>query len=140
MNIEAAVNRIQKSFNKMNEAYLRPVFDEVAILSLRDSVVTLHHYEGPRHDAFMEEFADASILLRKELRADGARLPGDFSFTREGDGAAMDASICLGEMVYLFCNNIEKSMVEITEDPRWLDAQIEFLNASQFFAADPLEV
>ena len=31
-----------------------------------------------------------------------------------------------------------KSMKEITEDPRWLDAQGQFLNASQFFAVDPL--
>jgi hypothetical protein len=76
--------------------------------------------------------------LRKELTADQTDLGGEFSFTREGDGAHMDAYICLGPRVYLFCNHTSKSMKEVTEDPRWLDAQGQFLNASQFFAVDPL--
>jgi hypothetical protein len=52
----------------------------------------------------------------------------------------MDAYICLGPGVYLFCNNTEKSMKEITGDPLWLTAQGQFLNASQFFAVDPLKI
>lgn len=138
MKLQAAIDRIESCFSKMDAAYLRPVFDEIAIVALSGTELVLHHYQGPRKEAFMAEFADASVKLRKELRADRSLKPGDFSFTREGEGAAMDASICLGEMIYLFCNHTEKSMTEITSDPRWLDAQGEFLNASQYFAVDPL--
>ena len=86
----------------------------------------------------MSEFADSTTSLRQELTEDQTDDGGEFSFTREGDGASMDAYICLGPKVYLFCNNVAKSMKETTADPAWLNAQGEFLNASQHFAVDPL--
>ena len=140
MDLAAATARIDQSFKKLNAAYGREVFDELAIVGMSGETLELLHYKGPRQDAFMAEFADSTMSLRKELTADQTNSGGEFRFTREGDGAHMDAYICLGPKVYLFCNNVEKSMKEITQDPAWLDAQGEFLNASQYFAVDPLSV
>ena len=138
MDLPSAITRIEKSFNKLNTAYGRAVFDELAIVGLSGESLELLHYEGQRRDAFMSEFADSTMSLRRELTADQTDFGGEFSFTREGDGIGMDAYICLGPKVYLFCNNVAKSMKEITQDPAWLDAQGEFLNASQHFAVNPL--
>jgi hypothetical protein len=140
MNLESAISRIRKSFGKLDAAYGRPVFDEIAIVGLEGASLKLHFYGGPREADFMNEFADSSISLRKELTSDQTSLGGEFSFTREGDGLGMDAYICLGPEVYLFCNNTAKSMHEVTQDPAWLNAQGEFLNASQFFSVDPLKL
>lgn len=96
MDLPAATVRIEKSFNKLNAAYGRAVFDELAIVGLSGESLELHYYEGPRRDAFMAEFADSTMSLRKELTADLTDHGGEFSFTREGDGAGMDAYICLG--------------------------------------------
>ncbi len=140
MDLTQAIARIEKSFGKLDAAYGRAVFDELAIVGLAGDQLELLHYTGPRQEAFMSEFADSTTSLRRELTADQTDLGGEFSFTREGDGASMDAYICLGPKVYLFCNNVAKSMKEITEDPAWLNAQGQFLNASQHFAVDPLVV
>ncbi|WP_269522481.1 hypothetical protein [Coraliomargarita parva] len=140
MNLETAIARVKKSFDKMNAAYGRKVFDEIAIVGLAGHSLKLHYYDGPRQSDFLTDFADDSVSLRKELTADQAGLGGEFSFTREGEGAGIDAYICLGPDVYLFCNNTEKSMEEVTADPLWLNAQGQFLTASQFFTVDPLEL
>lgn len=139
MNLDAATNRISKSFTKMNEAYRRPVFDELLIVQRNRGEVTLLHYTGPRKDSIMDSLADETAALRQE----GSHLnpkPGEFDFTREGVGSDFDAYICLGEELFLLCNNTEKSMEEVTADPNWLAAQGQFLTASQFFAVDPLEL
>jgi hypothetical protein len=140
MDLATATAQIEKSFQKLNAAYGRTVFDELAIVRLAENTLELLHYEGPRYEVFTTEFADSTFSLRKELTAEQSDKGGEFSFTREGEGASMDAYICLGSKVYLFCNHTEKSMNEITEDPAWLQAQGEFLNASQCFALDPLIV
>lgn len=140
MQLDAAIQRIQKSFAKLDDAYGRTVFDEIAMVGLAGNELNLYHYTGPREAEFMSEFADDSRSLRKELTIDQTANGGEFSFTREGEGAGIDAYICLGSEVYLFCNNTEKSMPEVTADPAWLNAQGEFLNASQYFAVDPLVV
>ena len=140
MNLEAAVERIRKSFSKMNEAYGRTVFDEIAVIGLEDSGLKLHFYDGPRESDFLASFEDDTISLRRELTEDQTDGGGEFSFTREGEGQGFDAYICLGPKLYLFCNNTEKSMQEVTQDPNWLNAQGQFLNASQHFAIDPLVV
>jgi hypothetical protein len=138
MDLSAAIARIEKSFRKLDAAYGRPVFDELAIVGLSGESPELHYYVGPRRDAFMADFAESTLSLRQELTSEQTDLGGEFSFTREGDGLGMDAYICLGPKIYLFCNNVAKSMKEITQDPAWLHAQGEFLNASQYFAVDPL--
>lgn len=140
MNLETAVRRIQQCFRKMDEAYHRKVFDEIAILGLEESGVKLHYYEGPDQAAFMKNFGDKTMSVRKELTGEKTHTGSEFGFTREGAGDRFDGYICLGPQVYLFCNNTKKSMKEVTEDPRWLAAQSEFLNASQPFAVDPLKI
>lgn len=140
MNLQTAISRISKSFSKLDAAYGRPVFDELAIIGLIGGELKLHYYKGPNKGGFMAEFADNTMALRRELTEDQTALGGEFSFTREGEGSSMDAYICLGPDAYLFCNHTEKSMHEITQDPEWLNAQGEFLNLSQFFAVDPLDL
>ena len=140
MNLQSAVSRISNSLSKLDAAYGRPVFDEWAVLGLDGGQLKLHHYKGPNQEGFLAGFADNTLALRKELTEEQTGLGGEFSFTREGEGASMDAYICLGPEVYLFCNHTEKSMQEITQDPQWLNAQGEFLNLSQYFAVDPLDL
>lgn len=138
MDLTTAIARIDKSFSKLNTAYGREVFDELAIVSLVDDKPALLHYQGPREDNFLADFAEDSIALRKESIESGPYQGGEFNFTRDGDGFGLDAFICLGAKTFLACNNTAKSMKEITQDPAWLDSQGEFLNASQHFAVDPL--
>ncbi len=140
MDLETATSRISKSFSKLDAAYGRTVFDELAIVQIADDELKLHHYQGPNEESFVAEFADNTTALRKVLTGEQTSLGGEFCFTREGEGKSTDAYICLGPELYLFCNNTDKSMPEITRDPRWLEAQGEFLNASQHFAVDPLSV
>jgi hypothetical protein len=139
MNLESAIAQIQKSFTKLNEAYGRPVFDEIAIVQVSDPVtLTLHYYEGAREASFLNELLEDSVALRNDIGDTRNHLGGEFGFTREGGGEGIDAYICLGSGIFLFCNHTVKSMEEVTKDARWLRAQGEFLNLSQFFAVDPL--
>lgn len=140
MDLPTAIGRIEKSFAKLNTAYGREVFDELAIVSLAGDQPELLHYVGPRGDKFLADFAEDSIALRKESNESGPYEGGEFNFTRDGDGFGLDAFICLGPRIFLACNHTAKSMKEITEDPAWLDAQGEFLNASQYFAVDALVI
>lgn len=140
MNLDAAIARIEKSFAKMNEAYRRTVFDELLIVARDEDAVKLLNYEGPREDSIMNSLADETVALRQSRSSDIHPNPGEFDFTREGVGSDFDAYICLGKDLYLLCNNTLKSMEEVTADPNWLAAQGEFLNASQFFTLDPLEL
>ena len=140
MNLTAAITHLKKAFRKLDEKYGRKVFDELAVVHFGGKAPKLLDYEGPREEAFLNELADDSIDLRRDLLSSKTDFGGEFSFTREGEGSAIDAFICLGQGVYLFCNNTEKSMEEITKDPAWLDAQGHFLNTSQKFAINPVDI
>ena len=141
MNLKPAIARIQKSFAKMNEAYGRPVFDEIAIVQVSEATtLTLHYYEGAREAEFLNEMMEDSVALRNDVGDTRNNLGGEFGFTREGGGEGIDAYICLGPRIFLLCNNTAQSMEEVTKDARWLQAQGEFLNASQYFAVDPLRI
>ncbi|TVP75261.1 MAG: hypothetical protein EA353_14255 [Puniceicoccaceae bacterium] len=140
MNLNDAVAQIQRSCSKMQRLYGRTVFDEFAIIGIERSQLKSLYYEGPREAVFMASFADDSLALRKELRDGGRQEAGAFNFTREAEGSGIDAYICLGQDLYLFCNHTEKSMKDISEDPAWLDTQGCFLNLAQAFAVDPLEI
>lgn len=102
MNLDAAIAHIEKSFSKMNSLYGRPVFDEVAVVGVDGTNLSLAYYSGPRESEFLGDFADDSLALRRELVGERPNHGGEFSFTREGDGAGTDAYICLGPDVYLF--------------------------------------
>lgn len=138
MQLDTAINQIEKLFTQMDALYGGSVFDEIAVVGFDEKQVKVYDYKGPREAEFQADFAEDSQALRRELLAAKTENGGEFSFTREGHGARTDAYICLGPGLYLFCNNTLKSMKEITQDPNWLNAQGEFLNLSQYFAVDPL--
>lgn len=138
MKLETAVSRIRQSLAAMNEAYQRKVFDEIAIVGVDQTGVSLVYYNGPRQNEFNREFAEKTALVRHELKSEKTEFGGEFGFTREGEGDVFDAYICLGPNVFLFCNHTKLSMAEITADPRWMAVQQKFLNASQVFAKDPV--
>jgi hypothetical protein len=48
--------------------------------------------------------------------------------------------MAVGPGIYLICNNTVQSMDGITKDPLWLGAQVPFVELSDKFRADPLEL
>ena len=46
----------------------------------------------------------------------------------------------IGATSYLVCNHTTRAMAEIRSDPKWLKAQPVFVELSDKFRADPLEV
>jgi hypothetical protein len=65
---------------------------------------------------------------------------GDFEFARHGVGLAFESFIAVGPGVFLICNNTVQSMDGITKDPLWLGAQVPFVELSDKFRADPLDL
>ncbi|MDB6170367.1 MAG: hypothetical protein JWM88_3231 [Verrucomicrobia bacterium] len=138
MDLSAARQLIQSSFDRMRALYLKPVFDEWVVLTPGARHAGVLAYSGPRLDEFREKLPSDVEPLAAQLA--GRNLPiGDFEFTHEGDGTRHDALIRLGATSYLVCNNLAKSMAEIRSDPRWLKAQAAFVDLSERFRSDPLE-
>jgi hypothetical protein len=46
----------------------------------------------------------------------------------------------LGSGVFLICNNTRSTMEEIAANPRWLSAQVPFVELSDRIREDPLHV
>jgi hypothetical protein len=44
----------------------------------------------------------------------------------------------LGEGLYLICNNTADSMEGITQEPRWIEAQVPFVELSDKIRSHPL--
>ncbi len=121
----------------MNERYVRSVFDEWAVVSLAGSSGRVVSYVGPRKAGFQRNFTrDMGALRQGILANDGA--PGDYDFSRHETGTGFECYMVLGPGVYLICNNTGQSMDTITQDPRWLSAQVPFVELSECFRADPL--
>ena len=138
MDLPKAIETIDTYLCRLDNAYGRPVFDEWAIVTIDGRMVL--HYCGQRAERFNLDFADEMRALRTALRQDGALTfsGGEFGFTREGEGSAFDAYICLGPTLLVVCNHTQKSMAEITSDPNWVKAQGIFFDLSQRFATEPL--
>jgi hypothetical protein len=66
--------------------------------------------------------------------------PGDFEFASDGVGTGFEAFTALGTGVYLIWNNTALSMDGITSEPRWLAAQVSFLDLSEKFRANPVKL
>jgi hypothetical protein len=137
MNLEQANKTIQRCADQMNSRYKKVVFDEWAVVSLAHKKSRILHYLGPRNDDFLKNFANDLGALRAELVHD-KRVPGDFEFARHGVGTLIEAFVVLGDGFYLICNKTDDSMEGITKDPRWLDAQVPFVELSDRFRTDPL--
>src|SRR5664279_2081148 len=111
---------IKTSAARMDEYYGKPVFDEWAVISLAENRARVLAYIGPRNDDFLKNFANDLGVLRSEL-LNSKYHQGDFEFARHAAGTHFEAFMVLGEGVYLICNNTQRSMNEITKEPRWLE-------------------
>ena len=139
MKISEATNLIQNCTDKMNARYEKVVFDEWAIVSLAGTKARLLAYHGPRKDAFQRDFfKDAGCLRAPLLRVE--HQPGDFEFAHDGIGTGFEAFTVLGAGVYLIWNNTVLSMDGISREPRWLAAQVPFVDLTETFRADPVRL
>jgi hypothetical protein len=137
MTINQAMTLIRSCGDQMNARYQKVVFDEWAIISLNGQQGRLLGYVGPRRAGFQKNFlADAGPLRDGLLRQ--ACAPGDFEFARHGVGTGFEAFMALGEGIFLICNNTVQSMDGIAKDPRWIGAQVPFVDLSDTFRCHPL--
>lgn len=137
MTIEDSLPRLRQCERRMNEIYGRVVFDEWAVVSLLPDRSRLLDYSGPRREEFASRFNRDLAALRQSLLK-GTHHFGDFDFARDGKGSQFDAFMCLGDGVYLICNNLYTSMAEITKDERWLLAQKPFVELSESVGSSPV--
>jgi len=137
MDLSAARQQIQASFARMDALYLRPVFDEWAILSPTAKTGVLA-YAGPRGESFRQRLPTDTEPLRAMVSGRPLE-PGDFEFAAAAEGTRYDACMKLGTKCYLVCNHTARAMAEIRHDPKWLKAQKVFFELSEKFRADPLE-
>ena len=139
MTLEQAQQVIKKCAEQMEECYGKPVFDEWAVISLAENKGRILDYIGPRKEGFRKNFlADTGSLLEGLLH--NQYEIGDFEFARHGVGTGFESFLVTGHGTYLICNNTSQSMDGITKDPRWLGAQVPFVELGEKFRADPLVV
>lgn len=137
MTLDQAIPRLRDCARRMNEVFGRTVFDEWAIVSLLPEHSRLLDYSGPRREEFTKKFNSDLASLRQSLLA-GRHNFGDFEFAREGKGTQFDAFICMGEGLYVMCNNLYTTIAEITKDAHWLTAQVPFVELSEKFRSSPV--
>lgn len=130
----------------MRAVYLKPVFDEWAILALPTRAPNgqatgggIVAYHGPRPDVFRRNLADDAELLR--ARAAGKDLAeGDIEFVPDATSTKYDAFVKAGPTAYLILNHTTRTMNEIRADAKWLGAQAMLFELTEKFRADPLQV
>ncbi|MEO5957664.1 MAG: hypothetical protein ABIZ49_10435 [Opitutaceae bacterium] len=138
MDLATARRLIQTCVERMRTAYVRPVFDEWAILSLPGKSPGVVAYSGPRAETFLRNLPDDAEPLR--ARAAGKEFAeGDIEFTPDGTGTRYDAFMKIGPTSYLVLNHSTKTMTEIRADAKWLLAQPALFELTEKFRADPLE-
>jgi hypothetical protein len=139
MTLDQATKLIESCAGQMNARYKKVVFDEWVLLSLADGKGRVLAYTGPRREGFQKNFLTDVGALREGLRNEGYGV-GDFEFARTNVGPAFESFMVVGKGIYLICNNTVQSMDAITKDPLWLGAQVPFVELSERFRADPLDV
>ena len=139
MKIVEAANLIKSCAEKMNARYAKVVFDEWAIVSLAGAKGRLLAYEGPRKEGFQKDFLKDAGCLRAPLMTI-EHDPGDFEFAPDGVGTGFEAFTVLGRGVYLIWNNTVLSMDCISREPRWLSAQVPFVELTEEFRANPVSL
>jgi len=139
MTLDQATKLIKSCAAQMDARYQKTVFDEWAIISLAERKGHLLAYIGPRKEGFQKNFlTDAGPLRAGLLKVD--QNIGDFEFARHAVGPAFESFMVLGKSIYLICNNTVQSMDAITKDPLWLGAQVPFVELSDEFREDPVEM
>lgn len=138
MNLEEATKWIKQCAEQMNSRYQKVVFDEWAIVSIAQRKSRILNYVGPRNDDFLKNFANDLGALRTELLHPHHGV-GDFEFAPHGVGTLFEAFMVLADGVYLICNNTMNSMAGISQDARWIEAQVPFVELSDRVRSHPLE-
>jgi hypothetical protein len=138
MNLADARSAVILALGRMNAAYRKPLFDEWVLVKLAREQGAVLAYDGPRADSYQSLFKRDIIPLRAGLEQRKLNV-GDFEFVQTAHGTHFDACVRLGAAAYLFCNNTKMSMIEIRQDPLWLEAQRPFVELAARFRADPLE-
>ena len=139
MTLDQATELIELCAEQMNARYKKVVFDEWAVISLAEHKGRLLAYIGPRKEGFQKNFLTDVGALRDGLLNQEYNV-GDFEFARHGVGLAFESFMVLGKGIYLICNNTVQSMDGISKDPLWLGAQVPFVDLSEKFRADPLDL
>ena len=139
MTLEQATQLITSCTEQMNARYQKVVFDEWAVISLDARKGRVLAYNGPRREGFQKNFHTDVGALREGL-ANEEYTVGDFEFARHGVGPAFESFMAVGQGMYLICNDTVQSMDGITKDPLWLGAQVPFVELSDKFRADPLDL
>ena len=137
MDLETARQHIQATVDRMRACYLKPVFDEWAILAVPAKSAGVVAYHGPRPDAFRRNLADDAELLR--AAAAGRQFTeGDLEFVPDGADTRYDAFMKTGPASYLVLNHTVRDLEVIRADAKWLGAQAILFELSEKFRADPL--
>jgi hypothetical protein len=139
MRLSEATNLIKLCTEKMNARYANVVFDEWAIVSFAENKGRLLAYEGPRKEGFQKNFLKDAGRLRAPLLTI-AHDPGDFEFASDAVGTGFEAFTVLGKGVYLIWNNTVLSMDGISREPRWLAAQVPFVDLTDEFRSNPVRL
>jgi hypothetical protein len=137
MTIEETTKLIKGCAEQMNARYKKVVFDEWAIVNVAHKKSRILNYIGPRNDDFLKNFANDLGALRAELVKDQHGV-GDFEFARHATGTHFEAFMVLGEGIYLICNNTANTMEDIAKNPRWIEAQVPFVELSDRIRSSPL--
>ncbi len=137
MTLDEATELIKNCARQMDARYGKVVFDEWAIVSLVEHKGQLLSYVGPRKAGFQQNFLTDAGPLRTGLLTEHYN-PGDFEFARHGVGTGFESFLVLGQGLFLICNNTVQSMDAITQDTRWLDAQVPFVELSDQVRENPV--
>lgn len=138
MKFETARELIENSIKQTNSLFGGILFDEWAVVIFRNKKGVLLSYWGTRKTDFQKNFAEDISALTTALKLNNYGY-GDFEFARNAVGSKVDAFVKVGQDTYLFCNNLSKSMDDITKDPKWLAAQAAFAELCDCFRSDPLQ-
>jgi hypothetical protein len=139
MTLEEISGKIKACAQSMNARYGGIVFDEWAVVSLAENKARVLFYTGPRNDEFLQNFVKDLGPLRAELTSANYGT-GDFEFSRHGVGTRLEGFLVIGGGLYLVCNNTQNTMDAIAKNPRWLEAQIPFVELAEAVRADHLAV
>ncbi len=137
MKIEQAKQLVLTCAAQMNERYQKTVFDEWALIAVAENKGHLLAYNGPRKRDFQTNFLADAGSLRAGLLAREHEV-GDYEFARHEIGTGFESYMSVGPGVFLICNNTVQSMDAIARDPRWLGAQVPFVELSERFREDPV--
>ena len=139
MTLEEIGQQIKLCKDQMDACYGSPVFDEWAVVSLVEHRAKVLAYTGPRNDDFIQNFARDLGSLRAALTS-GSYGPGDFEFARHSTGTGYEAFLVLNPGLFLICNNTSDSMESIAKNPKWLAAQVPFVELADRVRTSPLAV